>query len=288
MCGSSTTTSQTSTSFPKEFQPLVKAATSRATDIAGSPFQSFGGDRVAEFSGDQSGAMDLVRQWASFTNPGETMEFLKNSTETYANTPAYNERVVDEGGYLGNISDYINPYIQNALNPTIREIGESGARQRNEIDAGATMAGAFGDSAHGIITSEQMRGETEAISDASYKAYADAFGLSMQQRTGDRDSKIATSERGLDRLFTGGQAGGQNFYDVMSLLFGSGDRQQQQEQSQLDTQYEEFLRSGEWPFRGLDALTSVLSGAPTTQTTTSTQPDNSLGGLIGGLLGGIF
>ncbi len=288
MCDSSTSTVTAKTSFPKEFQPLVKEATSKAIDISTSPYQPYGGDRVAEFSGDQTGAMDMVRQWASFMNPGETMEFLKDATGRYSNTPAYNERVVDQGGYLGNISDYINPYITQALQPAIRRIGESGARQRNEIDAGATMAGAFGDAGHGILSAEQMTGENQVISDLSSRAYADAFGLGMQQRTADRDSRIATSERELDRMFSGAQFGNQNFYDVMSLLFGFGDRQQQQDQSQLDTQYEEFLRSGEWPFRGLDALTSVLSGAPTTQTTTTKQPDNSLGGLIGGLLSAIF
>ncbi len=288
MCGTSKTSSRTSTSFPKQFQPLVAQATEKATDIASSPYQPYGGDRVAEFSGDQTGAMDMVRQWASFVNPGETQQFLKDATSKYANWPAYNERVVDEGGYLGNIMDYINPYITQAIQPAIRRIGESGARQRNEIDASATMAGAFGDAGHGILSAEQMTGENQVISDLSSKAYADAFGQSMQQRTADRDSRIATSERELDRMFSGAQFGNQNFYDVMSLLFGFGDRQQQQEQSQLDTQYEEFLRSGEWPFRGLDALTSVLSGAPTTQTTTTKQPDNSLGGLIGGLLSSLF
>lgn len=95
------------------------------------------------------------------------------------------ERVVDETGRLGAIYDYMNPHTQNALQPAIQEIHEQGLRQRNDIGRGATMAGAFGDSRHGVVEGEQMRNEGRNVGELTYKGMNDAFNQAMQNRQSD-------------------------------------------------------------------------------------------------------
>jgi len=117
-------------------------------------------------------------------NPGNlTAERL--STPQRVNAQQINsQRLVDQGR-LGSVNDYMNPFLQQALNPVIRDMQEAGQKQRVGIGANATAAGAFGDARHGIVEAEQMRGEQRNIGDLSSQAYMNAFNTAMAQREAD-------------------------------------------------------------------------------------------------------
>lgn len=104
------------------------------------------------------------------------------------------ERLVDEGGFLGSIDSYMNPYLDQVLDPTIREINEQSQRQQNQIGAQAMMSGAFGDARHGIAEGEQRSRTNEAISDTVGSTYRDAFDTAMGLRAGDI-GRFDTSQR---------------------------------------------------------------------------------------------
>jgi hypothetical protein len=93
--------------------------------------------------------------------------------------------IMDESGPLGAISTYINPYLEQVLNPQIREIQEESERQRRSIGAGAAMAGAFGDARHGIMEGENFEKTNQAVADTTGKTTADAFLSAMSQRQAD-------------------------------------------------------------------------------------------------------
>ena len=93
--------------------------------------------------------------------------------------------IMDESGPLGAVSTYINPFLENVLNPQLREIQEESERQRRSIGAGAAMAGAFGDARHGIMEGENFEKTNQAVADTTGKTMSDAFLNALTQRQAD-------------------------------------------------------------------------------------------------------
>jgi hypothetical protein len=107
--------------------------------------------------------------------------------------------VMDESGPLGAIAAYMGPYLEQVLNPQIREINEASDRNRRGIGAQAAMAGAFGDARHGVMEGENYEKTNQAITDATGKTYADAFLNALTQRQQDmgRIDSMATQDAAL-------------------------------------------------------------------------------------------
>ena len=302
MCKESETQSQTVSTVPGYVTDASRTLAGQATDLATRPFEAFTGDRVAGFSPDQTNAFQMLRDYISGA-PNVLPEALEGA-RTYASAPAQvvgTERVVDESGQLGAISDYLNPYVDAALNPVIRRITEEADKRRIALGNRAQSAGAFGDQRHGVLESEINEDTNQAIGDVAGRFYMDAFDKALGLRTGDVNrfynadvTSANLAERALDRTRTGtgdlltrAQQDQQTMLNQLGALLGYGSLQQGVEQAELDAAYQEFLREYQDSFDVVRALSAALSGLPfeRTQTTTATQPDNSLLGLAGSLAG---
>ena len=104
------------------------------------------------------------------------------------------DRLVDEGGRLGKISDYMNPYVQGVIDPQIREIGKAADRARVQAGQAATFGGAFGDARHGVADSLTRGEEFEAKSDAAGRGWSDAYNQAMGLRGADEQRMMAADQ----------------------------------------------------------------------------------------------
>ena len=109
------------------------------------------------------------------------------------------ERLVDEGGWLGDVDSYMNPYTDRVLSPVIRELQQEDQRQKNRIGGMAQMSGAFGDARHGIMEGEQSSRTNEAVGDATNRIYSDAYNTAMGQRSSDIGRKDAMDTGNTNR-----------------------------------------------------------------------------------------
>jgi hypothetical protein len=226
----------------------------------------------------------------------------------YGSAPAQSvstERVVDESGRLGAISDYINPNVEAALQPALRAIQEAADKQRKQIGAQATMSGAFGDARQGVLESQLGRETSTAMGDTAAKFYQDAFDKAMAARTGDIGRMLTTdttnanlAEQALGRLLTGATtqqnlaSSDQNrMLQAIQALLSGGTLQQQTEQAGDTAAYQEFLRQQGWDASTLQVLANALKAAPYDKTDTKnttqtvTEPNNALSGLLGSIGG---
>jgi hypothetical protein len=260
MCFGSTSETSSTTKVDPVTQNAKYAGINQALSILNQSYPGYDPNaEVAPLNADQNTAFQQVRDYAS-------------SPVNIAS-----ERVVDQNGRLGSMSDYIDPYISNALAPAIRDLQTAGQQQRNDIGSSALMSGAFGDARHGIAEGQQMKNENQQIADLTSTAYSNAYQNAMAARAADLDrfqnADVLKDQASLNR--------------ALSLL-GVGDEQQQNAQQLANAKYQEFLQAREWPFRQLDSLTSLVGGTPTAQTTTTSQPDNSIFGAIGSVLGSLI
>jgi hypothetical protein len=300
MCGESETKSTTVRNMPAYIDTASKALVKKGTDVLEKPFEAYTAPRVADLTADQMSVFQKLRDLVS-SSP-IVMPQAQQNISNYTNAPAQNvqtERVVDESGRLGAISDYMNPNLEAALAPALRKIQEAADLQRKKIGAGATSAGAFGDARHGILEGTLGRDTSTAMGDVAGKFYSDAFDKAMAARTGDLSRFLTTDtanagygETALGRQLTGANAqenlatADQNrmLTQLQALLSGGG-AQQTNEQAKLDATFQEFLRKYGNDANVINALSAALKGASPdwTQTTTNTQPDNSIMQTIGAI-----
>lgn len=213
------------------------------------------------------------------------------------------EKLTDESGYLGSIKSYMTPYLDQVLQPQIREINEALQGGRRDLGAGAQMSGAFGDARHGIMETGLYDTAMQNISDVTGRTMADAWSEAMALRSGDRSAKLAvdTSNRDADiaqnqnlaTAATGTAALGQqykkDFFDVNDALWNAGQAEQDANQAQNDAmrEFQEALKNKKYD----DAMRilGALNGAPySTSSKTTQESDDGLMGLIGSGLGALF
>jgi len=303
MCFGGKSKTVTEVKVPAYIEEAGKDVISYARRLRDKPFQPYTGDRVAEFSGDQTSAFQMLRDMIAGAPQvgGEAM----SGARAYGTAPAQHletERIVDENGRLGAISDYMNPYVEQALQPALRKIYEAADAARKRIGAGATSAGAYGDARHGILEANLNRDVATAAGDTAAQFYMDAFrealGLRGQDlaRMTDLDKTNALfQEQALERLLKGsgalldfaGQDQQQQLQAIQALL-QSGGLQQAKEQAELDALYQEFLREYGHDFDVLSAMASAISGVPYSRTQVTTQPNNSGFGFLGSALGSLL
>jgi hypothetical protein len=241
-----TTSTQTST-IPAWLEAGSQKLVDKATQLADKDFQA-PQLAIADFSGDQQNAFQMMRDLAA-----------KPTAET--------ERVVDEGGRLGKISDYMNPY----LDPALRSMDEATAAQKGQLKAAAQSAGAFGDARHGIVENGINMNQLTARREAANVAF---------------DKVMALRQNDLNR-FT--QVDKDNFTRTVGAiegLLGVGGQQTAQQQAKNQAAFDQFMAQYGHDFEVLKALGLALGQAPHSKTTTGEQTtegtDNSILGALGG------
>lgn len=276
----------------------------QAKELATKPYES-NVQQFADFTPEQNAAFGNLRDFLS----GDAQQLGQESldlTRNYATQPGQTvtaERVVDENGRLGAIADYMNPYVDAALNPAIARIQEAAdRRQKFGIDPAAIRSGAADDARHGVESAMLNRDTIQSIGDLSAKFYSDAFNQALGQRNQDQTKFMQAdqlqggfNEEALNRAAKGAQ-GLQDYTNYQSgvadLLRSIGEQYQMFDQNQLNALWEDEMRRQGWDFDVLGAMGQALNSAPYERTTigNSTTKQSGAGvwaGAAGSILGGL-
>ena len=212
--GSTTTTNNvTKTEVPQWVEDAGKSVVAAGQNLFNSPYQAYTGNRVADLTSGQQSAINT----AAGTTP---------------------QRVVDEGGFLGKISDYLNPYTSAVLDPAIEQLNKSYASNRKSLAGAATSANAFGDARQGILEAEMNSNQAKDIAATTANIMNTGYTQAMGERQADQ---------------TG-------FYNQLAQLLNIGGVQQQNEQNKLDTDYEAYQAAQQSPYDKLAALKGNFGG----------------------------
>lgn len=84
---------------------------------------------------------------------------------------------------------FMNPYLEGAMEPTLRRIREQGDANRNRIGATAATSGAFGDDRHRVLDQESYKDENQQVADTVAQMMSSGYGQAMgdAQRVADRN-----------------------------------------------------------------------------------------------------
>jgi len=254
-------------------------------------FTPYGGNQVADFSGQQNNSFQLGSDVAGGVAPyvGQTGGLISN----YANAGPQH---VSAPTISSMMSPYMNQYVQQALAPQLNLQDQQFAAQNKGFDSSATGAGAFGDTGWGIgktnLTNQQNIARTGLIGNAYNAAFNTAIGAGAQDVANNintQGTNASLAETALGRQLGGANALYGQGTGATNLINTLGGQQTGQDQARLNAQYNQWMMAQQYPFQTLQALNQTLgsaaAGAPKTTTNTSSAPDNSGWGMLGSALG---
>lgn len=251
-----------STNVPDWFQEYQKGILAKGTAIAGEPFQTFPGPRLADFTGDQTQAWNQVRANQGSWQPGLTQA---NQYTTSAGNP-----MLDQNTF----NSYMSPYIGGVVN----RIAELGGRNLTEnllpgVNDTFTGAGQFGSRRHGEFTNRAVRDANESILGQQSLALQQAHDAAMGNYQTAQGRQLAAGEQ-LGAL---AQAQSQLGTQDAAALEAIGQTQQAQNQAGLDLAYQDFREQRDYPRTQVEWLNNILKGQtlPTQSSTTTTGPGSN-------------
>lgn len=280
MCGSSekseNKTVQTSNNYPAWTGPAGQDLFKQAMDYYSSnpTMPQYSGPRVADFGDGFGKANDFLSSNLGQTDPaltqaGGAFGSIVNSIDPNASTQSL-----------------MDPYVDATLQPTLRNINESLDRTQAASAAGATSAGALGDTGYAVEKAMNNRNATQAIGDATGAAYSKAF----QNAQGQHNALIQQLLSGASGLDANQQQGFTQNNQMASELASLGATQQTAGQKGIDSSIADANKAADYPYKSAVSLASILSAIPkdTSGTSasqgTSSAPDNSGMGLAGAAL----
>lgn len=288
----STTSMQGTTSreIPAWLEGASKDIVGRAGDLSNQGYQSYDGQRVADFTDLQQGVFSGIANQGVAGQVGQATGLAGLAAQNAMNAGAdYNP--YQTGQFTGDTAQaYMNPYQQNVTNAQLREADRSADIATTQRMAGATKSGAFGGSRHGVMDAEAgrnlalQRGDIQAQGlQQSYDQGRQQFNAEHALGEGSRQFGANLGLQGANTALQGaqtlGQLGQMQFGQEMDTFKGqalAGQQQQQHAQQQLDVDYNDFLAEQKHPYENLAFYQSMVAGVPHSTTTNTSQTSNSM------------
>lgn len=280
----------TQTTIPEYAKPYVEKMLGKSEAVTETPYQAYGGERVAGFNPMQNQAFQGVQNMQTAGQLGQASGMAGQAGlgslmagQNYANM-ATNPNAT---------AAYMSPYIQNALQPQMQEAARQSQMMGAQNAAQAVGAGAFGGSRFGLQEAERQRNLGQNL--------ANIYGTGMQNAFQNaQQAQQFGSTLGLQGLGQAGQAAatlgqlGQTQFgqqkDILQGQLSAGQLQQAQAQKGLDIGYQDFQNQRQYPYQQLAFMSDMLRGLPLSQQSQSmyTNPSaiSQMAGLGTAYLGG--
>ena len=302
------------TRLAPEIASNLGTALGRAAALSNQPYQAYSGERIAQFAPLQTQAFGSAANLGPTAALGQAQGALTGIMGALPSSTAYNplnattQRWTDPGVS----TSYMSPYMQDVVDIEKREAVRTDDIARQQRNAQAVRAGAFGGSRQAIVEAEAGRNLQRNLADiqtrglqAAYDRGAQIFGqdetrqlqatqLGEQSRQFGAGFGLQGLQTGIDAARTAGQLGTNEFDQSLQAINAQsqlGGVQQSQMQNILSQQYQDFLNQQRHPYQQLAFYLDAIQGtAPmmssTTQNVFSATPAPSTSQmLMGGGLG---
>jgi len=308
----------------EEYGETMLGQAAALTDLEQNPYMQYMGDRVAQFSPLQQMSYDNAAlmqgsgqlQDATATagqaalgalNTGYTYNPFSTQSFTSGAGPTYNAQTGVTTPGTGIASQYMNPYMQNVTDIQQRKAQEMADIAATQQQGAATKVGAFGGSRDTIMRAEAAKNLALQKGDIQAQGLNAAYGQGQQQFNAEQQARQNAAQlnaqqgqygaglglQGLQTALTGastlGNLGNTQYNQNMGINQMQnqlGAQQQQQIQSGLNNQYQDFQSSQNYPYKQIGFMSDILRGAPTTNagsTMYNYQAPPSMLSQIGGL-----
>jgi hypothetical protein len=244
--------------LPEWAKPYAKESLGKAQALSATPYQAYGGERIAQFTPLQQQAFGRAgdQQVAGQVGFGTGLAGLAGISS-----------FGDQGTAASFMSPYMDAVVQQQMESAQRQADIAGTQR----GAQAVRAGAFGGSRQAIENAEAARALASQKGQIQATGLQSAFERAQQQFNQEQATRLNAAQ-------TLGQLGQQQFgqqMDITGQQAQFGGQQRQATQDILSAQYQDFLNQQRAPYDQLAFMTSMIRGTPMGQTTTQYQPPPS-------------
>lgn len=218
---------------------------SRATELSKTPYKSYTGQRVADFSSDTTNAMALNRQ-----NTGKYNNLMDSASNGVLQLL---QRA--SGPSSSDIQSLMNPYTQNVLDTSMRKAAENAGYDQAALKRQAGLSGSFGGSRFGVQQQKQANDLTNNMNDIQYQGMSDAFKNALSQWNIGTD----TLNSGINSALTTTAQGQQYDTNDIANLLKTGSLQEDKTQQELDVVYSDWDTEQAYPYEQVSWLSSILN-----------------------------
>jgi hypothetical protein len=321
-----TSTSTSTLSYPKEFQPMVDTMAKRAMAAGAQEYQAYPGQRIAGFDPLQQASQTAVANLGPAQQLAPATQFAAQAGQTAGQfnymPQQFQTQAVGTGSFAqpGVAGLYMSPYVQNVVDIQNREAQRQADIAQQQMQAGAVKSGAFGGSRQAILQAEAARNLAQQKGDIQQKgmqaAYEQAQNLygtdaarflqaqqANQQATLEAQRLAEQSRQygagmGMQGLQTQLQAaqqlgslGQQQFgmqKDIINAMGAAGAQRQAMEQQRMSQDYQDFLNQRQYPYQQVAFLNEMLKGVPQNTTQQIYQAPASLPAQLAGAGASIY
>jgi len=192
------------------------------------------------------------------------------------------------------VGSFMNPYLQQALQPQLAEMGRQGQIAANQAASQATAAGAFGGTRGQLAQAEAQRNAMLAQQNLIGQGYNNAYNQALQNMQFGANLGLQGQQAALSGLGQAGQMGsnlaniGQQQLSAQQGILGTqaqmGATQQQQQQNIINQAIQNYAMGQQYPMMQLGEMMNLVRGTPTQVTSTQNyQASPSTLSQLGGL-----
>ena len=282
---------KSATDTPAWYSDYTQGLIAKANAIASSPYQTYGQQRIADFSPYQQYAFNQTPEVAMSYQPtlDSAMGLTKQASQGSALGAASPYLDAASGRLPDVIGSYMNPYTSNVVD----RIGELSKRQLSEnviptIQSQFIGGGSFGGSRSGEALGKSMRDLQESTMAQQSQALERGYTQAGQQAQADQarmaqlgqlTGTLSNADYGR-QLQAGEQLGRQGALQQslglagLGAIEGVGQQVQNQQQRSLDLAYNDFLQQRDYDRDQIAFLNNAVRGLqmPTRQYTESIGP----------------
>lgn len=277
-------TTQTTLTYPKEFQPMVMDTAQLAIAEARKPYTQYTGNRIAGFDPFQTTAQQAVANLAPSQQLGTASQFATGAG-LKAGDVQYQPQQFGTASFTqpGLAGLYMSPYAQNVVDIQKREAQRQADIANQQMQAQAVGKGAYGGSRQAILQAEANRNLAQQMGDiqkaGSQAAYEQAQNLysteaqrALQAQQAMEQSRqygaglglqgLSTQLQAAQQLGTLGQEQMAQQQAIINALQAAGTQRQAMKQQELSQQYQDFLTQKQYPYQQLAFMQEMLKGIP--------------------------
>jgi len=243
--------------------PYITNYLGQAQALGNAPYQTYQGPLTAGESGLQTQAFQGI---GGLTVPNQGQYTPVGGSFTDA----------------GTAQQYMNPYLQQALDPQLRELQRQSDIARLDDASRLTKAGAFGGSRQAIMESEGRRNLLGKQSDVLGQGYATAYDKAMGQYNTEQTNKIGEAQFGANFGLKGLDAE----RDILNQQLSAGATQRGITSEGIAADLGEFNTQRDFPYKQVQFQRDMISGLPTGSVTNTPAQLSGIAQLISSV-GGI-
>lgn len=171
----------------------------------------------------------------------------------------------------GAISQYMNPYLQNTLQPAMQLLNQQYGQQAAQEQGAATRQGAFGGSREALMAGLNQQNQMLAQNQLVGNAYNQAYNNAQTQAQNVANLNLQGAQAGITGANTLAGIGGQQLQAQQGIIgtqAQQGLTEQQQQQQIINQAVQNYATAQQYPFMQLGVLNAMLRGLPLQQSTT--------------------